>query len=68
MKKFIGFNIVLIFLLFFSPTVTFSQVIDPCTAPEDPCPIDSNVYFLIVGAIAVAAKKAYDYKKKQIPA
>lgn len=65
MKKIIDFNI--IFIIFFcSPLVTFSQGPDPCTDPVDPCPIDSNVYFLIVGAIAIAAKKTYDYKKKQI--
>ena len=41
---------------------------DPCTAPEDPCPIDANLYFLFAAAVIVAAKKTYDYKKKQVSA
>lgn len=46
------------------PAGAFAQPPDPCTDPLDPCPIDNNVYILIAGAIGIAAKKTYDYKKK----
>jgi hypothetical protein len=37
---------------------------DPCPDPNDPdCPIDSGVILLITGAVVIAAKKTYDYKK-----
>lgn len=48
--------------------VPFSAMaqIEPGCNPDEPCPIDSNVYLLIAGAIIIAAKKSYDYKKKQV--
>ena len=49
--------------LFLLPGQLFAQPIDPCTDPADPCPIDNNIIVLITAALAVAAKKAYDYKK-----
>ena len=49
--------------VFLLPIVVVAQPIDPCTDPADPCPIDSNVVLLVVAAIGVAAKKAYDLKK-----
>lgn len=39
---------------------------DPCTIPLAACPIDSNLYFLFAAAIIIAAKKTYDYKKRQV--
>ena len=45
------------------PHILFAQPIDPCTDPADPCPIDSNLIFLFVAAVLIAAKKAYDFKK-----
>ena len=45
------------------PGQLFAQPIDPCTDPVDGCPIDNNIIVLITAALAVAAKKAYDYKK-----
>ena len=50
-----------VFLLI--PHILFAQPIDPCTDPADPCPIDSNLIILIAVAVAIAAKKAYDFKK-----
>ncbi len=49
--------------LFLMPDQLFAQPIDPCTDPADPCPIDNNIIVLITAALAVAAKKTYDYKK-----
>lgn len=51
-------------LLFLAPLTITAQPPDPCTDPLDPCPIDTGVYFLIAGAIAIAAKKTYDYNRK----
>ncbi len=53
-----------IFAMALFPAGAFAQPPDPCTDPLDPCPIDNNVYILIAGAIGIAAKKTYDYKKK----
>ena len=62
----------IIFVLILSvallPLKSLAQQADPCTAPEDPCPIDANLYFLFAAAVIVAAKKTYDFKKKQISA
>ena len=46
-----------------TPYKIFAQLIDPCTDPQDPCPIDSNLIVLVVAAVAVAAKKSYDFKR-----
>ena len=45
-----------------APYSAFAQPVDPCTDPADPCPIDSNLIVLVFAAVAIAAKKAYDYK------
>jgi hypothetical protein len=45
------------------PAVSFAQdPEDPCTAPEDPCPIDSGVLLLVAAVVGIAAKKTYDYR------
>jgi hypothetical protein len=54
-----------IFFLGMLPISSIAQITPDCN-PDEPCPIDSNVYFLLAAAIFVAAKKTYDYKKKQI--
>ncbi len=47
------------------PFTSMAGLPDPCPDPAYPdCPIDSNLVVLMVAAAAVAAKKAYDYKKK----
>lgn len=46
------------------PAKVLAGPTDPCTAPEDPCPIDSNLVVLMIAAAGIAAKKAYDHKKK----
>ena len=61
-KRIIFFGLLAGFL-FLIPGQIFAQPIDPCTDPADPCPIDNNIIVLITAALAVAAKKAYDYKK-----
>ncbi len=61
-KGFIYFTIIFLMAVPFS---TMAQV-EPGCNPDEPCPIDSNLYFLIAGAIIIAAKKTYDYKKKQV--
>ena len=50
-----------VFLLI--PYILCAEPINPCTDPADPCPIDSNLIILIAVAVAIAAKKAYDFKK-----
>ena len=52
--------------LFLMPCQLFAQPIDPCTDPVDGCPIDNNIIVLITAALAVAAKKAYNYKKTAV--
>ena len=52
--------------LFLLPGQLFAQPIDPCTDPVDGCPIDNNIIVLITAALAVAAKKAYNYKKTAV--
>ena len=49
-----------------APQNVLAQPVDPCTDPADPCPIDSNLIVLFAAAIAVAAKKTYDYKRVSI--
>ena len=48
---------------FLLPIAVVAQPIDPCTDPDLPCPIDSNLIVLMFAAVAIAGKKAYDYKK-----
>ena len=36
--------------------------INPCTDPNLPCPLDSNLIILVVAAGIIAAKKAYPFK------
>ena len=37
---------------------------NPCPDPSlRDCPIDSNIFVLVIGVIVIAAKKAYDYNK-----
>ena len=55
-----------LFCLFFfcSPIFIFAQPADPCPDPAlADCPIDSNLIVLVIGAVVIAAKKAYDYNK-----
>lgn len=56
-------SFLLMVCLFLIPFSVLAQPIDPCTDPADPCPIDSNLIVLMFAAVAIAAKKAYDYKK-----
>ena len=55
----------LLFLFFIcAPIYVFAQPIDPCPDPKlGDCPIDSDVFVLVIGAFVIAAKKAYDYNK-----
>ena len=56
----------LFFLFFFcSPVFIIAQTPgDPCPDPALPdCPIDSNLIVLVIGAVVIAAKKAYEYNK-----
>ena len=56
-----------LFCLFFfgSPIYIFAQTPpNPCPDPVlGDCPIDSNLVVLVIGAVVIAAKKAYDYNK-----
>jgi hypothetical protein len=36
---------------------------DPCTDPNEYCPIDGGVSLLIAAGIGIAAKKAHDARK-----
>ncbi|RYF89349.1 MAG: hypothetical protein EOO00_10075 [Chitinophagaceae bacterium] len=36
---------------------------DPCSGPDDVCPIDGGLSLLIAAGIGLGAKKAYDRKK-----
>ena len=51
-----------------SSSIMAQNPIDECTyVGPDPllqCPIDNGVLFLIAAALAIAFKKAYDYKQK----
>jgi hypothetical protein len=52
----------------FVPAISFAQdPEDPCTAPEDPCPIDSGVVLLMAAVVGIAAKKTYDYRNAVQP-
>jgi hypothetical protein len=66
MKKSIVFGF-LVMVMAFIPSVLQAQIDpppDPCPDPGDPdCPIDSGVVLLMAGAVAIAAKKTYDYKR-----
>ena len=55
----------LFFLFFFcSPIFILAQPADPCPDPAlADCPIDSNLIVLVIGAVVIAAKKAYEYNK-----
>lgn len=61
---------ILIFFLFILPSALFAQACvggqDPGCSPDDdcPCPIDNGVLMLIGVVVALAAKKAYDFRKK----
>ena len=62
----------LIGLIYMGSTFGFSnelsaQIIDPCTDPADPCPIDDGVYFLLAAGIGAAAYKTYRYKRVNTP-
>ncbi len=63
------FSLFFLMLAFnFVPAISFAQdPDDPCTAPEDPCPIDSGVVLLIASVVAIAAKKTYDYRNAVQP-
>lgn len=55
--KFIPFFILLV--VFSVPFNVFAQLGDPGCSPDDPCPVDSGVIFLIAVAIIIAAGKAW---------
>lgn len=68
LKRFtlIGFLTIIILSAPNSLFAQFSEPVDPCTDPADPCPIDSNLIVLFAAAVVVAAKKTYDFKRNAI--
>lgn len=36
---------------------------DPCTTPDEPCPMDGGVVFLIAAGVGLAGKRAYKQKR-----
>ena len=64
MKKLIHIPLMLLLscALFLIPSAALAQPEDPCTDPDLPCPIDSNLMVLIAVAVGVAAKKTISYK------
>lgn len=67
MLKSIFFFIMLVAAIVIVPFTSMAQPPDPCPDPNAPdCPIDSNLALLVVAATGVAAKKAYDHKKKAL--
>ncbi len=64
MKKSIVFGFLAMVMAILPGVLQGQPPPDPCPDPSAPdCPIDSGVLLLIVGAVAIAAKKTYDYKK-----
>ena len=63
-----SFYIIVMFAVtFILPATSLAQEPeDPCPIPLEACPIDTNLYFLFAAAIIIAAKKTYDYKKRQV--
>ena len=59
-KKFKLLFLLAIILAF--PHNLTADPIDPCTAPDLGCPVDSNLIVLVVAAGIIAAKKAYSFK------
>ncbi|MEO6405492.1 MAG: hypothetical protein ABIY51_02875 [Ferruginibacter sp.] len=57
------FPFVIVCIIAISPVKVFAQP-DPCTDPDQPCPIDGGLSLLIAAGIAVGAKKAYNKKRK----
>ncbi len=40
---------------------------DPCTSPDELCPIDGGVAFLIAAGIGLAGRRAHQQKKLKTP-
>lgn len=61
MKKFIAFTSFISYLIFFNSLTALSQgPPDPCPDPSlNDCPIDSNLFILIIAAVFLAARKVY---------
>ena len=68
MKKIIAYIAFLLFLFLSNPILGVAQgMANPCPDPKlGDCPIDSNLYLLIVAAIFFAAIKAFYIKNETI--
>ena len=65
MKKIIAYIAFLLFLFLCNPMLGLAQPLNPCPDPKlGDCPIDSNLYLLVVAAIFFAARKAYYIKNE----
>ena len=68
MKIKIIFSILLCLFFYCAPIYVLAQPPNPCPDPQlGDCPIDSDVFVLVIGAFVIAAKKAYDYNKNPQP-
>ncbi len=67
MKKIIAYIVFLLFLFLSNPMLGVAQPLNPCPDPKlGDCPIDSNLYLLVVAAIFFAAIKAFYIKNETI--
>ncbi len=65
MKKIISYIAFLLFLFLSNPMLGVAQPLNPCPDPKlGDCPIDSNVFLLVVAAIFFAAIKAFYFKNE----
>jgi hypothetical protein len=46
-----------VLLILFMGLPTIAQPVDPCVDPFEYCPIDDNVYFLIIAVVLIAGYK-----------
>lgn len=60
------FSLLIAILLIFLPAICFAQTPDPGCNPDEPCPIDSEIYVLIIGAILFAAYNFIKAKKRKL--
>lgn len=61
--------VAILFMICLAPSISFAQALnpgDPCTDPDEYCPIDGGVVALLAAGVGYGIKKVRDSRQKSV--